>query len=57
MRTGSMSRIVDTVRNLTIGLIRLAGHTKIAATIRRIRHRPPLLTSILDLPESYGNPS
>jgi len=29
-----------TLRNLAIGLIRQAGHTKIAATIRKIRHDP-----------------
>jgi hypothetical protein len=46
-----------TFRDLTIGLIRLAGHTSIAATIRKIRHSPPLLTSILGLPESNGNQS
>jgi predicted transposase YbfD/YdcC len=57
VRTGPLPRVMATLRNLTIGLIRLAGHTRIAATIRKIRHSPPLLTSILGLPESYGNQS
>ncbi|MHB1431104.1 MAG: hypothetical protein ACYCVZ_03170 [Streptosporangiaceae bacterium] len=38
-----------TLRNLAIGLIRQAGHTKIAATIRKIRHDPRLLLAILGL--------
>jgi hypothetical protein len=29
-----------TLRNLAIGLIRQAGYTRIAATIRKIRHTP-----------------
>jgi predicted transposase YbfD/YdcC len=42
-RTASRPRIMVTLRNLAIGLIRQAGHTKIAATIRKIRHDPRLL--------------
>ena len=38
-----------TLRNLSIGLIRQAGHTKIAATIRKIKHDPRLLLAILGL--------
>jgi hypothetical protein len=38
-----------TLRNLAIGLIRQAGHTKIAATIRRIKTDPHLLLTILGL--------
>jgi hypothetical protein len=38
-----------TLRNLAIGLIQQAGHTKIAATIRRIRNDPRLLLTILGL--------
>jgi len=37
------------LRNLAVGLIRQAGHTKIAATIRRLRHDPHLLLTILGL--------
>src|ERR1022692_1921144 len=49
IRTGSRPRIMATLRNLAIGLIRQAGHTKIAATIRRIRNDPRLLIAILGL--------
>ena len=42
-----------TLRNLAIGLIRQAGYTKIAATIRKIKHDPALLIAIFGL----GNPS
>jgi hypothetical protein len=38
-----------TLRNLAIGLIRHAGYTKIAATIRKIKHDPRLLLAILGL--------
>ena len=36
-------------RNLAIGLIRQAGHTKIAATIRKIKHDTAVLLAILGL--------
>jgi predicted transposase YbfD/YdcC len=42
-------RIMATFRNLAIGLIRQAGYTKIAATIRRIRSDPHLLLTVLGL--------
>jgi hypothetical protein len=38
-----------TLRNLAIGLIRQAGHTKIAATIRKIKYDNRLLLAILGL--------
>jgi hypothetical protein len=38
-----------TLRNLVIGLIRQAGYTKIAATIRKVKHDTALLTAILGL--------
>jgi hypothetical protein len=38
-----------TLRNLAIGLIRRAGHNRIAATIRKIKHDPHLLLAILGL--------
>jgi hypothetical protein len=38
-----------TLRNLAIGLIRQAGYTKIAATIREIKHDTTLLIAILGL--------
>jgi hypothetical protein len=43
VRTGSRPRVMATIRNLVIGLIRQAGFTKIAATIRRVRTDPRLL--------------
>lgn len=50
-RTGSRPRVMATLRNLAIGLIRQAGYTKIAATLRRIRNNPHLLLPILGLPQ------
>ncbi len=49
VRTASRPRIMITLRNLAVGLIRQAGHTKIAATIRRLKHDPHLLLTILGL--------
>ena len=49
IKAGSRPRIMATLRNLAIGLIRQAGHAKIAATIRRIRNDPSLLLAILGL--------
>jgi hypothetical protein len=45
-----------TLRNLVIGLIRQAGYTKIAATIRKIRNDPHLLLSILGLQPNLKKP-
>jgi predicted transposase YbfD/YdcC len=53
VRTGPKPRIMATLRNLAIGLIRQAGYTKIAATIRKIRYDTALLIAILGL----ANPS
>ena len=55
VRTGSRPRVMATIRNLVIGLIRQAGYTKIAATIRRIRNDPRLLFRLLGLPASPKN--
>ena len=49
VRTASRPRIMVTLRNLAVGLIRQAGYTKIAATIRRLKHDPHLLLTILGL--------
>ena len=46
-----------TLRNLAIGLIRQAGYTKIAATIRKIRNNPHLIFTILDLRRTPQNAS
>jgi predicted transposase YbfD/YdcC len=53
VRTGPKPRIMATLRNLAIGLIRQAGYNKIAATIRKIKYDTALLIAILGL----GNPS
>jgi hypothetical protein len=49
VRAGSRPRIMATLRNLAIGLIRQAGYTKIAATIRKIKYDTALLLAILGL--------
>jgi predicted transposase YbfD/YdcC len=49
VRTGPRPRIMATLRNLAIGLIRQAGYTKIAATIRKIKHDTALLITVLGL--------
>ena len=49
VRTGPRPRIMATLRNLAIGLIRQAGHTRIAPVIRKIRHDTALLLAILGL--------
>ena len=41
-----------TLRNLAIGLIRQAGHTRIAATIRKIRNSPHLIYTFMGLPKT-----
>lgn len=57
VRTASRPRIMATLRNLAIGLIRQAGHTKIAATIRKIKSDPHLLLAILGLHPAPQNSS
>ena len=49
VRTASRFRVMATLRNLVIGLIRQSGHTKIAATIRKVRNDPHLLLTLLGL--------
>jgi len=44
-----------TLRNLALGLIRQAGHTKIAATLRKIKTDPHLLLAILGLQPAPQN--
>lgn len=50
VRTDSRPRIMATLRNLVIGLIRQAGHTRIAATIRKIKNDPHLIYALMGLP-------
>jgi predicted transposase YbfD/YdcC len=49
VRTGPRPRIMATLRNLAIGLIRQAGYIRIAATIRKIKHDTALLITVLGL--------
>ena len=55
IKTAARPRLMATLRNLAIGLIRQAGHTKIAATLRKIRNNPHLIFTILDLPRTPQN--
>ena len=47
VRAGARPRVLATLRNLAIGLIRQAGHTSIAGTIRAIEYDTSLLLAIL----------
>jgi len=49
VRTGPRPRIMATLRNLAIGLIRQAGHTRIAVTIRKLKYDTDLLLAVLGL--------
>jgi predicted transposase YbfD/YdcC len=49
VRTGPRPRVMATLRNLAIGLIRQASYTKIAATIRKMKYDTGLLLAILGL--------
>ena len=51
VRTASRFRVMATLRNFVIGLIRQAGYTKIAATIRKVRNDPHLLLTLMGLPQ------
>lgn len=52
VRTGSRPRIMATLRNLAIGLLRQAGHTRIAPTIRKLKYDTGLLLAILGCPQT-----
>ncbi|WP_175324694.1 hypothetical protein [Frankia sp. Cppng1_Ct_nod] len=49
VRTGPPPRVMATLRNFAIGLIRLAGYTRIGPTIRKIRRDTALLLTVLGL--------
>lgn len=57
VKTASRFRVMATFRNLVIGLIRQAGYTKIASTIRKIRNSPHALLTILGLRQCPGDTS
>ncbi|MGH2903177.1 MAG: ISAs1 family transposase, partial [Solirubrobacteraceae bacterium] len=47
--TAALPRIMATLRNLVISMLRLAGETNIAKALRRHARRPELLTELLHL--------
>ncbi|WP_218034199.1 transposase family protein [Acrocarpospora corrugata] len=47
--TGSRPRLMATLRNISIGLIRQSGTRRIAATIRKLKHDPCQLLAMLGL--------
>ncbi|MFF4352452.1 hypothetical protein [Streptomyces sp. NPDC001530] len=49
VRIGTAPRAMATLRNLTVGLIRRAGWTNIAAATGHYRSRPDHATALLDL--------
>ncbi|MFF0000912.1 hypothetical protein [Streptomyces avermitilis] len=49
IRTGTAPRIMATLRNLAIGLMRQAGSTNIAAAADHYRSRPDHATAMLQL--------
>jgi len=49
VKTGSRPRVMATIRNLAVSLIRQAGYQRIAPTIRKIKKSPQLLLAILGL--------
>lgn len=48
IRTGTSPRVMATLRNIAIGLTRLAGHANIAAATRQLAHRHDRLIALLD---------
>ena len=47
LRTGNAARAMATCRNLAIGALHTAGHTKIAASVRWISRDPARVLNIL----------
>jgi hypothetical protein len=47
VRSGSAPRVLATLRNLAIGVLRLAGVTNIAQALRHLSRRPELALSLL----------
>ena len=50
MCTASGPQVMATLRNLAIGLLRLAGHTPIASTLRWVNRNPARALRFLGLP-------
>jgi hypothetical protein len=49
VHVGPLPRIMSTLRHIAISLIRLAGHTSIGPTMRRIRYDLDPLMAVLGL--------
>jgi hypothetical protein len=50
IRTASGPQVMATLRNLAVGLLRLAGHTGIASALRRIARNPARALAFLGIP-------
>ncbi len=50
VRVGQIPRVMTTIRNTAIALIRLTGTTQIAATTRRFAGKPALAVALLTQP-------
>lgn len=50
IRTASGPQVMASLRNLAVGLVRLAGHTQIAPTLRWINRNPARALAFLGLP-------
>jgi predicted transposase YbfD/YdcC len=48
VRAGAAPRIMATLRNISIGLAKTAGHANIAAATRRLDHHPEQMIKLLD---------
>jgi hypothetical protein len=55
-RTGSLPRVMASLRILAIGLLRLAGHTQIAPTLRWVNRNPARALAFLGLPWTRCHP-
>jgi Transposase DDE domain len=57
IRTASGPQVMATLRNLAIGLLRLAGHTQIAPTLRWVNRNPARALAFLGLPRTANTPN
>jgi predicted transposase YbfD/YdcC len=57
VRRADKPRVMATLRNIAISLIRLAGHTTIAPTTRTLRYNPDQLAAVLGLHLNPTQPS
>jgi hypothetical protein len=52
-----LAEVMATLRNLAIGLLRLAGHTQIAPTLRWVNRNPARALAFLGLPRTANTPN